>query len=275
MSLDDTHGVKLKQEKVAPPLSFASPVPFDLALPTDSFLLPERVASTSFDEVTFDHLFQPSFDVTEVSPLYASPWLPSQHRAVGSVRTDPNDGLRWLGWTWSPLGNDFESQTPPLSSDKTSPALERDGLFVTPARQVCSKIADDMQTLRPSDRRTTPRIMHRTRPVSDRHAYQELVQCVHMSARKRINTHGRRALGLGATQTAWADLHARTVPTSHDDRDTARPSLSISSGTGVNTGTSKPSSPIRGGCLVDITRWHQDIEAKYEVNNSNAILYHS
>lgn len=91
-----------------------------------------------------------------------------------SIAPSPTVWSKWVGWSLDPP-SDYFGDEPPASSPVRAPAR---ALF-TPLRR-------GNQPTPPTILRTAPRSVPRTRPVSERRAFAELVQCVQASARKKI-----------------------------------------------------------------------------------------
>ena len=161
---------------VEPPLSLQAPSAMDLSGSTNS-LDDLEPPTMSLDGITFDHFFEPSSCSSRL--LQRSPT--SRHRL------EPSDGppeltsrvKQWLGWSCSPLSDSIARVVrSPQSHAKPLPFPHRTPLM-TPSRGI------DHRALHMATPRTTLRGVPRTRPVTERQAFCELLKCVEMSARKK------------------------------------------------------------------------------------------
>ncbi|WWC92807.1 uncharacterized protein L201_007766 [Kwoniella dendrophila CBS 6074] len=180
----------------APPSVLEKLQPVDLAtLPMDEANL---LDGTNF---TFNHLFDQS------TSSLLSDITPSVN--LSPKKIDTATGSRWIGWTWEPppsiLGPQHSTVTP--SSLRPIPVHSTD-TFATPIRsQPKSNVASTVK-------RTVPGSQTRSRPISERQAFAELVQCVQKSAKKQLS--GRRVAPSGRLRSTPNPVPPTPTPLSRD-----------------------------------------------------------
>jgi len=163
-----------------PPAGLSIPEVLHMSPPDDSMDPIVSSESNRFGtEPTFEHLFVNSSMVDDAGNMSQRPFLPpSRPYHAESMR-------RWLGWTWEPPSNGF--QDPLQASCPSSRPSDRGDLptalsVTTPARRVVPIAADAVHTKSAGRGQQSPR---RSRHLSERQAYREMLQCVETSARKR------------------------------------------------------------------------------------------
>ncbi|KAI9457482.1 kinase-like protein [Lactarius psammicola] len=170
---------------------------------------PSSIASTPF---AFSAFFQPSEEGS-----HGSPGLSALRTASSILREEA--GSFFIGFSWGPTDNAFPDAPltiPPTPSPaalrthhipvpQAQPEIARSELK-TPMRRIGTGTATGTGSLpRPSTlRRTAPR-----RAVSDREAMRQLVDCIGLSARKKVLEAGRTPRG--ALASAGARAKAKTL----------------------------------------------------------------
>ncbi|TXT13689.1 hypothetical protein VHUM_01056 [Vanrija humicola] len=162
------NGVDWTKQGACPP--GIAPQPIDLTTLTDSF----EHGFSDMDDVTFDHFFNSSPGLTTAM----------SHSVSVAVDSAPAAWARWVGWSWDPPTDFFGSEAPPSVSPPTKLTLlapaPATNMMHTPLRGVVNGGTP------PTVPRTAPRSVPRTRAVSERQAFAELVKCVQASARKKL-----------------------------------------------------------------------------------------
>lgn len=146
----------------------------------------ETTTSKHKDEFTFDQFFHSSPGLTTIST--------SSHsvQSTPPPRGTSEPWHRWVGWSWDPPAYFFEGEPPsfpppPQVSSKPSP-FDPKAPYTTPIRPTQGiNLSSQRNNSVP---RTAPRSINRTRPVSERQAFKELIRCVQMSARKKVGGIG-------------------------------------------------------------------------------------
>ncbi|WRT69704.1 uncharacterized protein IL334_006694 [Kwoniella shivajii] len=158
----------------APPSSFAHPEPFDLsALP---------IVDTSVidpGDFTFNHLFEQSTSYNDSCSA----------TSTSTLASFPDVLYRWLGWTWEPPPAMLENSRvdPNFANSYREHIISSPADFTTPVRPRDPLLGGLMHTgatLKPM----VPGSHIRSRLVSERQAFAELVLCVQKSAKKQVST---------------------------------------------------------------------------------------
>ncbi|KAK8849670.1 hypothetical protein IAR55_005005 [Kwoniella newhampshirensis] len=154
------------------------PVSFPKAIDLHSLSFGEY-GTSDVDEFTFNHFFDASRSTDITTPS-------NETATVGSDNAEVL--TRWLGWSWDPDPDffSFNQSSTQVTSNRLLPTQNEH--FVTPARSCYSSSALE-KGQRPSskDEHALTRSHDRPRLLSERQAFEELIHCVQMSARKRIS----------------------------------------------------------------------------------------
>jgi len=246
-------------------------MPVDLASLSESWGQVEGSLVTDFDDITFDHFFDsPSGSITRrPMPSIAASALHQRRTDMGVP--DVNTPRRWVGWSWTPPRDAFGSDTPVVRPGQMPPRSR--SLLVTPARH--SPLTTGAAGLRHdhSAMHAIPRSIPRTRPISDRRAFQELLCCVNMSARKRARLIGEQV----SLPQSWADGFSRNfipptpTPSSRSIREARRKTSTPrkryrEGGEGIQSGVPRDVCQTeQDWTVIDLETWFQSIEAGYKV----------
>ena len=216
---------------------------------------------TGFDEVTFDHFFRSSPGIPQESSLSST--MPVSLQASGAEDVQGfGDQRRWLGWSWTPPPNAFGQQPPSAVSSPDTPIVPTS--LVTPTRR--SQASAGLPDVSPPY--SMPKSVTRTRPLSERRAFEELKRCVHQSAQKRVAAHGR---SMGPIlrlldRSNGRDAHPTPTPRSRDvsESDVRSHLLLPMSLDGSGDVRANETNERYAGDLQD---WHRSIETGYEVSD--------
>ncbi|EIW71511.1 hypothetical protein TREMEDRAFT_60436 [Tremella mesenterica DSM 1558] len=121
----------------------------------------------TFDEFTFDHFFHSTTSAFSSLTISNSMTRPAN---------DPKPWERWVGWTWHPPPRLLDN--PPKYNIPIS-----NWTFVSPFSAHVTPIRGNTST---PLRTPTPGSVIRTRPISERQAFSQLMKCVQSSAKKRV-----------------------------------------------------------------------------------------
>ncbi|WVQ66281.1 uncharacterized protein L199_004460 [Kwoniella botswanensis] len=158
---------------------------FDRLEPIDlSSLPPTNDASLRSSDFTFSHFFDQSssYDSSAVSAMST---ISSQEPDLGALS-------RWIGWTWEPPPSLVKPPPPTDIPSKVKSHPPRPiADFVTPKRSGVSPMYphERLSTVR----RPVPGSHARARPISERQAFSELVDCVQNSAQKQLSARSTNA----------------------------------------------------------------------------------
>ncbi|KAK4688667.1 hypothetical protein P7C73_g1440, partial [Tremellales sp. Uapishka_1] len=281
--------------KTRPPSWLSSPDAIDLATLAVSFHQPSSFKTEdSTNDITFDHFFEKS------SPGLTSKTIPA------ALETDPQGQPvcnhppweRWVGWSWDPPPDFFGHETP-------SPLAPQPPLAALPHRARSVPLPRDLMTpLRPSHLasttpgifrsgsipRTAPRTVARTRPVSERQGFRELLVCVQQSARKKAAKNGDSISSLGSNGEVallngrWGDVKEVPPTPTPRSRDVTTNTSQTASLTSVASkrkivpksskviqsripgsrprlhGEDSPPVRLEGRSLEALETWHQSLE---------------
>ncbi|KAK6908700.1 hypothetical protein I203_102703 [Kwoniella mangroviensis CBS 8507] len=158
---------------------------FDRLEPIDlSSLPPTNDASLRSSDFTFSHFFDQSSSY-DSSVASAMSTISSQEPDIGALS-------RWIGWTWEPPPSLVKPPPPTdILSKVTSNPPRPVADFVTPKRSSVSQMYPHgrLSTVR----RPVPGSHARARPISERQAFSELVDCVQKSAQKQLSARSATA----------------------------------------------------------------------------------
>lgn len=161
------HCMLIIQGGLSPPENVLAPLPLDLVSYNDS-LLDSRLSSSHDEfqkEPTFDHLFHTHPQVSDVSTSDAT--------EIALVDTT----TKWIGWSWLPPRHVF-SHAGPLDD----PSTPQKTFTLTPHTPEAAHWPGGAG----NSPFSVPRTATRSRPQSKRQDFDEMLQCVQRSVKKRL-----------------------------------------------------------------------------------------
>ena len=177
----------------------------------------------------FSAFFQPSEDGNSGSPA-ALPALRST--SSSSILREESESF-FIGFSWGPTADAFPDAPPPPATAPTprvlvpqTPLDIASFEFKTPMRRIGTNTSTGARpsTLRRTGTRTAPR-----RAVSDREAMRQLVDCIGLSARKKVLESGRTPRLARTTTTATKSLRFASLDftTTNGDSGTLSSALAL------------------------------------------------
>ena len=232
------HSRQLIQEAVPDGLS-APPI---RELPDPKARLDLTLAGTgSFGEMTFSHFFQQSSITT------ADVVTVIEHEATGQQRH--GDWHEWVGWTWHPPTSVFENP-PDFDIPIVATSRRETPLHATPIRTGRATLYST----------PVPGSAARTRPISERRAFEEMLECVQSSAKKRASQR-RPTVGRSLLSSQNRGVMPTPTPATRVQRPLSRQSTMLLESPAL---PSRPLSDVTN--LSDLEEWHERLESSLKVS---------